>query len=282
MKVLNDVSLSKYTTFKMGGTCSRLWFPQSIDELNQALNTLQKPWYILGGGSNVVINDARNFDDVICLREVNRDIEDLGNGRFAVGASVSLQKLILKINEQGYGGIEYLFSVPGLVGGAVYMNAGRGAAKQQVISQFIESVDVLEDGVIKTYSVEDCCFAHRYSVFHQIDAIIINVHFHFMSMSYEETERLRKERIQFCKEKQDMSAPNFGTVFCKADGRIMKCVAILSRFSKKETITYSSKSPNWMLNKGGTFVQVQKKLKLVKKLHKLLNRDIKQEVILWE
>ena len=117
MKIDNNADLKKLTTFKMGGTVSKLYTPETEDEL---INLIQDkhPQYFIGGGSNIIIN-TRVFDSVVNLREFSSTIEDKGNGTYIVGASVRLQKLIKTINADGYGGIEYLYSVPGLVGGAV-------------------------------------------------------------------------------------------------------------------------------------------------------------------
>ncbi|WP_298048348.1 hypothetical protein, partial [uncultured Bacteroides sp.] len=52
-----------------------------------------------------------------CLKEFNTFILHESNGLYQVGAGVRLQALIKQINEDGYGGIEYLWSVPGLTGG---------------------------------------------------------------------------------------------------------------------------------------------------------------------
>ena len=65
------------------------------------------------------------------MNKVNNDIISLGNGKYYIGASVRLQRIINTINKDGYGGIEYLMSVPAMLGGAIYMNAGQGSDKKK-------------------------------------------------------------------------------------------------------------------------------------------------------
>ena len=146
MKILQDEDLSKYTSVRIGGTAKTMYFPESRDELIDLIKHHDTPVFI-SGGSNLLINN-REFETVINLKSVDSSLEHLGGGRFRAGASVHLQKLINTINENGYGGIEYLFSVPGLVGGAIVMNAGRGKTHKKCISDYIISVDAIRDGSV--------------------------------------------------------------------------------------------------------------------------------------
>ena len=279
MRVEHGVLLKNYTTFKMGGVCKNLYIPENRKELLDLCDKISPPRYILSGGSNVVVNDKKVFENVICLREFDKLIEHMGEGVFYVGSSVRLQKLILTINNLGYGGIEYLFSVPGLVGGAVTMNAGRGGSHKNVISDFIRYVYVYRDGETIKLRREECGFSHRYSCFLDSEDIVLGVEFKFDKVSSEECEKQRKQRIDLCKNTQDMSYPNFGTVFCEGNMKIIKLASMLNIPNSK--IIYSRKTNNWMLNKGGSFNEVLRKLKLVRLLHRIFRKKCRQEVILW-
>ena len=263
----------------MGGKCENFYIPESRAELIDICNRIAPPRYILSGGSNIVINDKKTFENVIFLREFDKEIRDLGEGRFYVGASVRLQKLILTINNLGYGGIEYLFSVPGLVGGAVTMNAGRGRNHGNSISDYISMVYVYRNGSVEEVSKQECAFSHRQSCFLKSDDIVLGVVFAFERVERNEAERLRNERVLLCKETQDMSYPNFGTVFCEANMKLMKVVSIFE--SSHSQIGYSKQTINWMLNRGGSFSLVLKKLNYVKALHTILRQKCRQEVVLW-
>lgn len=278
MKIDNNADLKKLTTFKMGGTASKLYTPETEDEL---INLIQDkhPQYFIGGGSNIIIN-TRVFDSVVNLREFSSTIEDKGNGTYIVGASVRLQKLIKTINADGYGGIEYLYSVPGLVGGAVVMNAGRGKSFNECISDYIESVKVFCRGQVYWMEKVDCKFSYRMSNFQHSDAIVLAVRFKFNKTSLETSEALRKERLELCKKKQDNSAPNFGTVFCESNKAIMQLYKYLP-IGKKNGIKFSGKTANWMLNNGGSFDDVLILLKRVKKFHRVLGQKCRTEVIIW-
>ena len=282
MKKKYGVELKKYTTFKMGGIAEVFWTPECENELIALLNEIEEPRYLIGGGSNLLINDEKHFSNVINLREFNRFIEKKGNGVYRVGASVRLQKLINEINQDGYGGIEYLYSVPGLVGGAVYMNAGRGEKHGKSICDYIREVEVYHQGEKKILKKEECSFSYRKSVFQDDDYFILAVILEFPKMKQEDTKVLKQQRMELCKEKQDNSAPNYGTVFCVADRHIMQLVKSTG-LRKKGRVMYSSKTGNWMLNPAdGKFKDAVALIKRVEKIHSALRKDYRVEVKIWE
>ncbi len=279
MVELKDADLSKYTTVRIGGTARRLLIPENTDELLETINTL-KPEYFISGGSNLLIND-RVFDLVVCLKSFDESITDLSDGMYRVGASVKLQKLIRTINDDGYGGIEYLCNVPGLVGGAVAMNAGTGRKQNRSISDHIVSIDAIIDGKPVTMKKEDCGFSHRNSFFREHpECIIISVLFRFREMTREESDRAKEEKMRYYREKQDPSHPNFGSVFRQSSYRIM-LVARKLKLGKR--VHFSGKTVNWMINEDhGSYSDAIKAIKKVEMMHRLLGRKIKREVITWE
>lgn len=277
MKVLQNEPLAKYTTLKLGGTADALYIPETEDELI-ALVKEKKPRYFLGGGSNLLIPD-RALDAVVYLKSFNTEIENRGDGVFEVGASVRLQKLINTINDAGFGGIEYLISVPGLVGGAVVMNAGLGHSRSDFISNYLESVRVLKDGEVLTFKKDECGFGYRTSAFKNTDCIALSASFRFPQMSREESERRKQERLAVAKAKQDLSKPNCGSVFRECSPKIIKIVQKIGLGGK---VRFSKKTRNWILNCGGTSADAIKTIKKVERLHKLLGKKCSREVIVWE
>ncbi len=277
MKILENQSLGKYTTIRIGGTAKRFLIPESVDELiNLVLK--ESPEYFIGGGSNLLVAD-REFDTVVSLKEFNPVLEFQGNGIFKVGASVRLQCLINNINEEGYGGIEYLYSVPGLVGGAVVMNAGRGRNYNQAISDYILSVDILRDGKVITLEKGECGFEYRKSVFKNSNALVLGCTLKFPVMDKTESEQRKRERLDFCRKSQDTSKPNFGTVFCESNAGIMN---LIKKRQLGKKVHFSGKTQNWLLNDGGDYDCAINAIKKVEMLHRLLLKKCIREVIVWE
>lgn len=283
MLIKENESLSKYTTFRMGGYAEKIYFPETVEELcNLVRDNENIREYIIGGGSNLLINDKKKYDSVLCLKNFNKKIEFMGEGRYYIGASVHLQKMIKFINKDGFGGIEYLVSVPGLVGGAIYMNAGRGKKYGECISDYLLSVDILVNDNIKIIKKEDCAFSYRASVFQNMsNCIILGATFKFPNVSREDSSAKILERMNLCKRIQDMSAPNFGTVFCESNKYIMAFTKIIHP-GYKNGCAYSSRTTNWMLRgENGTYDQAIRLLNKIKKWHCLFGQECRTEVRIW-
>jgi len=278
MIIKENASLKDMTTVRVGGTAKRLVTPESEEELKTFIEE-EHPEYFIGGGSNLLIND-REFDLVVDLRSFNKEIKDLGKGCFLVGASVRLQKAIDYVNEKGYGGMEFLYSVPGLIGGAVVMNAGRGKAQHCNISKYIVAVNTITDGKEKTYGNSECKFSHRDSIFKNSDIIITSVLFMFDEINKEETKAAKKDRLYFSKTKQDNSHPNFGSVFMDFDPFVMEMMRKMR--SGNSRAGFSGKTRNWILNKDDAkYEDILKAIHKAEKMHKLFFRKCKPEVIIW-
>lgn len=285
MKILNDISLKKYTTVRIGGIARKLYFPQSETDLKELFSQNKEIEYILGGGSNLLINDKKTFEKVICLKELDARITKLEDGKYYIGASVFVPKLIKAINNEGFGGIEYLFSVPALIGGAIFMNAGRGRKYNLAISDYIEEVFVYDylANEKKVYKKSECNFSYRNSRFKKEQVIILGAIFKFDALSKEVLDNRRKERTSLVRKVQDSSGGyNFGSVFKNNNRYLMQLVKLFS-IGYKDGISFSSKTSNWIINKGdGTFNQAIKIISFVEKLHKFFFQKIKKEVIIWE
>lgn len=278
MKILEDVSLSNYTTFRLGGTAKKMFVPENEEEL-VSLSTEYSPRYYIGGGSNLLIDDGE-YDVVVSLRAFNTKLQDDGDGCFTVGASVRLQELIKTVNSKGYGGIEYLFSVPGLVGGAVAMNAGRGRSYHQCISDYIQEVKVLRNQEVIWIKKDECGFRYRDSVFKNSNDLVLEIKMKFDSIPVEEAEKARKERIALCKRVQDNSKPNFGSVFSESNNSIMNLMRKLV-FGKKGGVMYSPKTKNWLLNDNGSFDEALGLIKRAELFHKIAHKPCKREIVVW-
>ena len=224
MKVLVNEPLKKYTTVHIGGIAKTMYVPENTSELIDVVKRMQAGIHILGGGSNLLINE-REFDEVINLREFDKTIEKIENGKYYIGASCRNQDVIRAINKDGYGGIEYLYSVPGLIGGAIVMNAGGGKSEGWSISDKLVSVTVLHDNKIEVISKANCGFSHRQSIFkNNTDYVVLGAEFQFDKGPVDDFIKKREDRILWCRQHQDNFKPNFGSVFCSSNARIMNLV----------------------------------------------------------
>lgn len=282
IKKVNE-NLAKYTTIKIGGCASVLFMPESVEELVELVKD-KGMLPIISGGSNLLINDKRVFAEVIYLGKIDQTIKQMSDGMYYIGSSVRLQKIINTINADGFGGIEFLFSVPGMLGGAVYMNAGRGSDKK-CISDCIKDVYVIDkNGNQIILSKDECHFDYRKSVFQKSEYVIIGATMSFFKQDIEISKRLIKERFDICNEYQDNKSPNFGSVFCLYNVRIMDFIKKYSHLLfKNKKARFSQKTCNWIVNDGnGTFEEATSCIRFVERVHRLFHKRHELEVKIWK
>jgi UDP-N-acetylmuramate dehydrogenase len=122
------VSLGRYTAARIGGAADWLITVESTDALAETvakLWELEIPFFIFGGGSNLLVSDA-GVREVVILNKARRIQFDLDSSPPTVwaesGANFGL--LARQAASRGLSGLEWAAGVPGTVGGAVYGNAG--------------------------------------------------------------------------------------------------------------------------------------------------------------
>lgn len=166
MVIQENEPMSVHTSFKVGGPARYFVKASSMESLKNALSFAREkhlPHFILGNGTNLLVSDKGYDGVVISLAGDFSEIEDLGNGKFKVGAATPLGRFARHTLKQGYAGIHKLAGIPGTLGGAVYMNAG---AYGQEIGQACTGVTVLDAvGNIRELSAAECGFGYRRSVF---------------------------------------------------------------------------------------------------------------------
>lgn len=160
-----DYPLAPCTLYNIGGPAKVALLPRTVAEVEQAyLWMLTQPGkkLILGGGSNVLIDDA-GFDGIVLFTTELTRMEDLGGGRYYIGSGCELDDMVrnimLKHNYDGVGGFT---GIPGSVGGAIYMNAGTVKGST---CQWMESVDVMKPTGLETIPMRPELYAYRGQTF---------------------------------------------------------------------------------------------------------------------
>ena len=127
LQIQHGVSLSTLTTFRMGGIAKEIVTIFSEDDL-VTLFSLIKPdrkWFVLGGGSNVILPDG---DCEALIIRVGMDfirVDESDTGIVVTaGAGTSWDALVAFTVRHGYSGIEALSAIPGSVGATPIQNVG--------------------------------------------------------------------------------------------------------------------------------------------------------------
>ena len=143
-KLMENVRLSKYTWFRVGGIAEILFWPKDEQDLSEFFANIPSdvPITILGVGSNTLVRDGGIPGVTIRLGKGFQNIE-ISRGKIKAGAGLSNLKLAKVAKENGLSGLEFLSGIPGSLGGAIRMNAG---AFDREISDILISTRTLTIG----------------------------------------------------------------------------------------------------------------------------------------
>ena len=164
--VQKNVALKDWTTFKIGGPAKYFVKVSDKDGLLKAIQTavkLKVPFFILGGGSNVLIADS-GFDGLVIKLEEGA-VEFDGN-KIKVFSGNNWPRFVRQTVEAGFSGLEFGANIPGTVGGAIFGNAG---AYGKGAGDFVESVEIIDASALacppRILNQTQCGFAYRESIF---------------------------------------------------------------------------------------------------------------------
>ncbi len=165
LTVYYDYSLKSLNRYGTGGNASAVVFPINSDELQFIVKTLKGkyPYYVIGGGSNLLVSD-KGFDGVvISTKKINRI--DIKSNLLTAECGARLSDVINEMKINCFSGLEFAIGIPATVGGAVSMNAG---CYGKSISEVVKYV-VSENGV---YTNHECEFDYRTSRFLKGETIL--------------------------------------------------------------------------------------------------------------
>jgi len=168
MQIRENISLRPYHTFGIDVYAKYFTSFSSIEGLKEILNsqfaTLNSQ-LILGGGSNVLF--TKNFDGLVLKNEI-KNIEVVNEDDDFVdirsGAGENWHDLVMFCVEKNYAGLENLSLIPGNVGASPMQNIGAYGVEIKDVFHQLEAYHKTEN-VLKTFSLEECQFGYRESVF---------------------------------------------------------------------------------------------------------------------
>ena len=178
MPIQEQVSLAKYTTFKIGGNARYFCAVTSEKELIEAVDLAQKKSLsilVIGGGSNMLISD-KGFDGLVIKMDI-KGITDT-DSRISVGAGEIWDDLVACAVDKGLYGFENLSAIPGTVGAAPVQNIGAYGAEVCDLIVSVRALDTTTMSFIEL-SHDVCAFAYRDSLFKHEKGryIIVGVNF---------------------------------------------------------------------------------------------------------
>jgi UDP-N-acetylmuramate dehydrogenase len=153
------VPLSAMSSFGIGGPADLFFEARTEEELVKSISlarTQKFPFYVIGGGNNLLFDDAGYRGLIIRnrLEGVSREEQ-----RLNVLSGTGLPAILRESLAAGLSGLEFLAGIPGTLGGAVYGNAGAyGWSIGDVIAW---ATVLLPGGERRTMSRESLNFGYR-------------------------------------------------------------------------------------------------------------------------
>ena len=209
--------MSKHTWFAVGGPAEVMYHPANKDDLRHFLQTKPNniPICIIGGGSNILVRDGGILGVVIKLDNKSFQKIEIGDNYIKCGAgrfNSSLKKIIL---EHQLGGLEFLCSIPGVIGGSIKTNAGCFGSEIKDVLQEVEIINSL--GEISNLKPEDFNLSYRNSFFPD-DWIILSITLKTYPDTKENIQKKLQQHSDYRKKNQPYNAKTGGSTFKNPEG----------------------------------------------------------------
>jgi len=205
--------MSAHTNFRIGGLARLFFAAATTDELVGAVTSAKEvgiPYFIIGGGSNLLASDD-GFDGVV-IQAAHRSIEIGGTDVYADSGAIT--SLVARQSvEKGLRGFEWAIGVPGTIGGAIFGNAGCYGGETGASVDFVDALRLSDLARVKI-SQADCYFAYRDSIFKHEPHLILGCQLRLEASPDASVERKRMEEIMATRrEKQPLDQPSAGCIF---------------------------------------------------------------------
>jgi UDP-N-acetylmuramate dehydrogenase len=289
-----NVVLRDFTGMKVGGVADYFIRVSKIEDLVEVVNYCvgnEIPYFLLGGGWNIVVSDS-GFPGLVIKNETNNIVFGADSSEVIVDSGVELSKLINLAAGHDLGGLEFLFGVPGTVGGAIYGNAG---AFGHEMGDFVKSVTLLLPKDQKITMVRKTSewfeFVYRSSILKEnykntcFRPVVLTAKIQLAHRRKDEILRLIKENIAKKKQSQPLGEKSAGSFFKNPDNQSGVAAGLLleKAGAKKMRVggaTFSKKHANFLINqKNATADDVRKLAELAKQTVKeKFNVTLEEEI----
>ncbi|MFO7632593.1 MAG: UDP-N-acetylmuramate dehydrogenase [Caldilinea sp.] len=275
--IQQQVSLAPYTTMKVGGQASYFATVRIVEQLIRLVRwarAVELPYFLLGGGSNVLISDAGIGGLVIYNRCRQMRIDEAPccvfpqDDRpfvFAESGS-SMAGLARRTVSAALTGLEWAVSLPGTVGGAVVNNAG--AYGGEVKDNLYDAMILGEDGDIEEVPVERLNYAYRSSALKAMPAllpggalsavhagfgpVVLNANFRLARGDVETIKAQAERNLQHRRRSQPVE-PSLGSTFVNPPGdyagRLVEAAGL--KGVAVGGVQVSRQHANFLINPGG-------------------------------
>jgi len=258
------VPLSDHCSFRVGGVADYFLEAKDIGMLTEAVSIAFRnniPFFVIGGGYNILPSDE-GFRGLIIKNSSSNIVFNSDSSTVIVDSGLILGKMINLAASRDLGGLEFLFGVPGTIGGAIYGNAG---AFNYEIGDFLKSVTMLasKDGklAIVRHEADWLQMSYRSSRLKkeankigQFAPVILTATLQLVQRRRDEILRMMQENLNKKKETQPLSEVSAGSFFKNAGpNRDMAAGYLLDQAGAKRMrvggAAFSQKHANFLINR---------------------------------
>lgn len=269
IEIRQQVPLAPLTTMKVGGPAEYFATVNTTDQLLKLVRWARKvalPYFMLGGGSNILISDQGIRGLVIYNR--CRQVRVEAAPIFCIGKSDDRPYLFAESGAAMAGvartsvreqltGLEWAVSVPGTVGGAVVGNAGAHGGE---VKDNLENALILdEQGDVQEYRVHDFHYAYRDSTLKRLaplraafKPVVLSANFRLTPSDGEEI-KARAERFLAHRRQTQPVEPSVGSTFVNPPGdyagRLIEAAGL--KGAQIGGAAVSKLHANFIINSGG-------------------------------
>ena len=217
--------MSAHTTMKVGGVADFYLEADSAEAIIEAVGLARQaklPYLVVGGGANVIFSDF-GFPGLV-IHNRTKTISFLPEkSQVLVDSGVAGARLVMEAASRNLGGLEFLATIPGTIGGAVFGNAG---AYGGLTGDFVRGATLLmPDGSIKQVSSDWFGFGYRSSKPKRLahegkeKPVILSVRLQFQHFKREDILKKISAMHQKRRERQPQGETVSGSIFKNPAGR---------------------------------------------------------------
>jgi UDP-N-acetylmuramate dehydrogenase len=278
VKIRRGQDLSLFTTFRIGGPAEFMARVTDLEQARAALEWAERmelPVTAIGGGSNLLVDDAGVHGLVLAVRATGKAAETVieveeepGGVQIWVPAQMPISRLGHISAERGWEGLVWCAGLPGVVGGAVVNNAGAHGGE---MIDHLESIDVMDVTIrtIENWPAERLNSAYRYTVLKHAPrprvVVLLGARFRLRSGDSAELQRQAREFSDWRKQAQPTGACA-GSVFTNPEGTYAGYLIDQAGLKGRQVggVSVSELHGNFMVNSGeATAAQVRELIQII-------------------
>lgn len=262
------VSLAPLTTMKVGGPAEYLVTVTTTDHLIRTVRWAQEqalPYFVMGGGSNILISDrgirglvihnrcrAIRIDAAPCCVYPQDDRPYL----FAESGAPTAGVARTSVNA-GLAGFEWAISVPGTIGGAVVGNAGAHGGEVKDTLEYGYLID--EAAEVREFTVAEMAYAYRDSTLKRLQPlragfkpVVLSANFRLVEGDVAAIRTLAERYLHHRRQTQPVE-PSLGSTFVNPPGDFAGRLIEAARMKgeREGNIQVSTRHANFFVNLGG-------------------------------